>query len=599
MRTYYLALVTKAAIDWNVAYARHDENMRSFVVSQDEGGFASLSVVIEKPSQSLLNPFRPQWVWLSMEEDGEITPLFFGRVIGIPVDLQKQFVTLEFSAKPQDFEFQKRMVASTLRVAPYWNYAFIDPLMWDDPDAVLEARTDVWHIDRVSHELSISSIIQGEAGIIGIPASELRSEDFALSYGEPPLRRVVLEMRAMWTQQRKGTLDASNLIKIAFNQSGSPDDFVTSYTGSALYNDWPEEGDSIGSIYEFGPQVIEVADGNALPKQSITVNVQYESAPDGSETSVSGLLAIGGSGRSLSDLGQQVSFRRWGFLIESTIRYDLSVSRTEDIRFNVLADIQNMLGDPEDEQSETITISSGNIGVTVGVDTHAYLPIEDVSRSSFFTLKIPGPLAIEYGLAHARALLMRRARAVHLSCAVPFERAVEATLRKSATLTHPDLPGGSVTGKIVSYQFGVDGATGAEFGSISIAAMVGQNTTITEDEGTPVWGDDDYAGPDYQEFVGATRFAVEGQMQYGVPSAKDIFNHDIGIDSVEVLNGDDVQTDILGGSFLDIAQACDTLNQYPTIVTLNCRPVDTSPVVHRFATSNVFLKIPQGIDLGA
>ena len=119
-RTWCLALVDKSQTAFQSAFARHDETVFSFSVSQAEGDFCGLSVVIEKPSQSLLDPARPQWVWLSVKEGTVIKPLFFGRVIGIPADLQSELVTIEFLAKPADFDERKRALAATMRIAPWW-----------------------------------------------------------------------------------------------------------------------------------------------------------------------------------------------------------------------------------------------------------------------------------------------------------------------------------------------------------------------------------------------------------------------------------------------------------------------------------------------
>ena len=63
----------------------------------------------------------------------------------------------------------------------------------------------------------------------------------------------------------------------------------------------------------------------------------------------------------------------------------------------------------------------------------------------------------------------------HVEAPVAIEVAIEASCRKSVSLVHPDLPGETAIGKIVAYEFGVDGSDGAEFGSITIACMAGKN----------------------------------------------------------------------------------------------------------------------------
>ena len=580
-RTFCFALVPRTATTFSSAYARQDENVFSFSVSQGEGDFCSLSVTIEKPSQSLLDPVRPQWAWLSMNEDSVVTPLFFGRVIGIPAEIQADLVTIEFLAKPADFDNAKRTRAAALKLAPYWDDAFIDPQMADDPDTVMEARTEVWDIDRVTHQLTNTSIIQGEDGTIALTGADIPFDGFSLSYTEAPLRKVQIEMRAMWTQQMYGTIDVTPNLLATFEAAGSPAGFVTSYTGTGLYDDWPREDDAIGNVYSFGPQVIEVADGKALKIRYKVVSCQYA--------------------RSSTDPAQKpdnlkVYFRRWGFRIESQVKYEVEIDRTEDIRFNVIADIQDIVNDADDQPAEVITLSSGNIGVPVGPSKE--IPIGDVRRDSYFN-SVRGARSIEYGLAHARALLMRRARAVEIRLTVPFDVAVLANCRKSVSVVHPGLPGETAIGKIVAYEFGVDGSDGAAFGSITIACMAGKNTSVITNPGNPTWVSAGYVGADYQVFQGRTMTALDDSVSYQPPHAPLAEPVVIGVKSCAVQFGEDAQGDVLSKGYVDIDAACDALNAKYTKIDLKMIPVDTEPRSNTYDTSSVTLAIGQGIDLGA
>lgn len=582
MRTYYLALVDKTDSTFNATFARHDEIVRSFSVSQQEGDFAGLTVTIEKPSQALLDPARPQWVWLSMEEGSAITPMFFGRVVGIPADIQGDFVTIDFLAKPANFEAQKLSVAAGLRVAPFWDYAFIDPQMWEDADAALEARTDAWHIDRITNAVTVSSLIAGEDGTISIASSLIPADGFSLSYRDAPLRKVNLELRAMWTQRKLGSINITRDILAAFEAAGSPAGYVTSYTGAGLYDDWPMEGDQQGNVYTFGPQTIEVADGLSIKRKYKAVNVKYENAPS--------------SGQTATKTGK-VYFRRWAFTIDSAVNYDVSIDRTEDISFSVYADVQSVVNDYDDAQSETITLSSGSIGATVGVGSAEELPIGDVSRDAFFPTA-RGLLAIQYGFSHARALLVRRARSVEIKVTVPFSTAIVATCRKSATVYHPGLPGGSATGKIVAYQFGVDGDSGTESGEITIACLAGRGSSFPAAGGTPTYVDASYVGADYQEFDGGSVVADATDMRFTPPSAAGVVPANVGFQSVSVINGESAQKVVMKKSYIDISAAADAVNNVHTRVDLRMVPIDTSPREFRYVDTPVDLPIPKGIDLG-
>lgn len=583
-RTYYLALVDQGDTTFSATFARQDEHMASFSVTQQEGDFCGLTVVIEKPSVALLDPSRERWAWLSVEEGSVLTPLFFGRIVGVPADLQNDFWTVELIAKPANFEAAKMAVASTLRVAPFFDYAFIDPQMWEDADTTLEARTDVWHIDRVTGEVTISSILAGEDGTLDITADLIPVDGFSLSYEDAPLRKVRLEMRAMWTQVIKGTIDITPQLLAAFEAAGSPHGFVTTYTGQGLYDDWPMEGDDLGNVYTFGPQTITVMDGKALGKQSKVVNVKYDRKPTSKDETT-------------AKRRMKVKFRRWGFHIDSKVKYEAEIDRTEDILFTVYADVQDMVNGADDEQSETITLSSGALGAPAGIGSDAEIPIGDVSRDQFWPLQ-RGLAAIEFGLTHARSLLLRRARAAQITVTVPMSVAIAATCRKSATVHHPQLPGGSATGKIVAYSFGVDGQSGEEGGQITIACLVGKNTTLTPVTGTPEYASASYVGSDWQQFTGTIYYDSGLKMTYPVPTWSGHSPAVVGLESVAVTGGEAAQDAVLSNRFIDIDAACDELNDAYTEVDLRMIPLDTSPRDLRYDDAEVNLSIPTGIDLG-
>lgn len=582
--TFFLAMVDEADTIFSDVFARHDEIVFSFRVSQQESDFCGLTVLIKNPSEALLSETRKRWCWFCVTDGTGYRPLFRGLIVGVPSDIQRDLVSVEFVARPANFEEQKQALAATLRVAPFFDYAFIDPQMWDDADAVLEARTDVWHIDSTGSAVSISSLLEGEDGTLDIPAALIPANGFSLSYNDAPLRKVNLEMRAMWTQQLAGSINITPQLLAAFEAAGSPAGFATSYTGQGLYDDWPMEGANLGNVYEFGRQVIEVADGKALRKHSKTVKVKYDRAPT-SKDETSAVRKM------------KVAFRRWGFFIQSWVNYSAAIDRTEDIRFTVFADVQDMVNGSDDEQSETITLSSGALGALTGVGSGAEIPIGDPARDQFWPTE-RGLRAIEFGLTHARALLLRRARAAEITVSVPLETALEASCRKSATIHHPGLPGGSATGKIVSYSYGVDGAKGEASGQITIACLVGKDTDLSAVVGTPDWAAADWVGPDWQHFTGRVAYESGINMAYALPAWSDAAPAVVGVQSVVVTGGETEQDAALSERFIDIDAACDELNDHHTEVDLNMIPLDTSPRQLQYSDSVVHLSIPAGINLG-
>jgi hypothetical protein len=72
-----------------------------------------------------LAPARKVHAFLSYDTGSEIKPLFRGRLVGIPDDINQEVVRLQFTARPDDFAAQKTALASTLKALPYYDPVFI------------------------------------------------------------------------------------------------------------------------------------------------------------------------------------------------------------------------------------------------------------------------------------------------------------------------------------------------------------------------------------------------------------------------------------------------------------------------------------------
>ncbi len=146
---------------FGVEHERFDEAVFSLEISQQEGEFAAATVDVVNPKIGLLNAGRKRWAWLAWDSGDTpgVVPLFFGRLVGLPQDLQAEVVRLEFIARPADYAARQAALAPALKVAPWWDPVFIATDHLDDPDAWLEARAARWHIDRVTHAVSISDIL--------------------------------------------------------------------------------------------------------------------------------------------------------------------------------------------------------------------------------------------------------------------------------------------------------------------------------------------------------------------------------------------------------------------------------------------------------
>jgi hypothetical protein len=105
-------------------------------------------------------------------------------------------------------------------VAPFW-----DPV-WlvegaDDPDTVLEARSQLWHVNRLTRAVTVSDIIAGEDGTIEIGDGDHFYDDMRVSFGETPLRRVSCQATVTWTQQGAGDMHVEATIGCTIGYGGA------------------------------------------------------------------------------------------------------------------------------------------------------------------------------------------------------------------------------------------------------------------------------------------------------------------------------------------------------------------------------------------
>jgi hypothetical protein len=120
-------------------HAVEDEDVFAFELSHTEGEFPTLVLDVINPRVGLLNETREQWAWFSHGEGSSVEPLFYGRLVGVPQELQNEVVRLEFRAKPIDYDAQREALAETLRVAPYWDPVWLAEDAREDPDTIWRA----------------------------------------------------------------------------------------------------------------------------------------------------------------------------------------------------------------------------------------------------------------------------------------------------------------------------------------------------------------------------------------------------------------------------------------------------------------------------
>lgn len=594
---FWIAWVDATDTAFLPAFKRKDEDMVAFLVRHAEGKHPELEITIRNPRIGLLAPGRKYWVWLAWERPAVGTvPLFFGRLVGIPTELDKNVIKLNFIARPSNYDAQKRALAETMRVDPFYDPAWIRPELRDDPDVVLEGYDKVWHTGRTNHAVSASSIVTGEDGTVAFGESDIIANSIDVQPGEPPVRRVRVEADAIYVQQAQGTVDVTKELVAAFRAKGTAEpNMVSSFTGQGLGDDWPEPDADIGGGWKVGSEAtLTPADGTLVRRQFKSVTVKYETVP---ETGIDSATAQ----------PFKIKFPLWRFLPFFPVSYEAARNRSEKVRFTLEAGMQALLFDETETEELPLSFSSSDITELVdGEGSNATMPIGDLRARQFFTTD-RGQRSLRYFIAMARARLLARGRAISIEWGCSFARATELSCRMSATINESRLPGRTATGKIVAYSFGCNGDTGEMLGSVEIACMIGTAETVGEVPGNPVYVDDDYVEDDYQEREGEMVFAIENEITYQPlydpphDDGVDFFNMTplTVIDSVTVTNGVAVQRERLEGSFIDIAAAVEALNALHTEVSMVLVPVAGGPFDQEYNLQVSSLAVPKGIDLAA
>jgi hypothetical protein len=587
-------------------HKRQDEDVFEIAIEHAEGEFAGLTIVIRNPKVGLLSPGRKVWAWLSWEDDAGTThPLFFGRLVAIPSNINQEVVTFQFLARPADYFDLKEALAETLRVAPYWDPVFVAPDRADDPDVVLEARSAIWHIDRVTHDVTISDLLTGEDTLEDFTGDEIPYDSVAISLKEQPARAVQIIAEVHWTQAHKGSG-----IKLYQNESFGP------CANLALESVWPKTDASLG-----GGWTVQLGRTRNDVDHIATVNRSVTAVPaeGGQAATLTSSLPVpepnnfkkyltaakeetGVEGASSSSSGFYLALPIIN--VDLTLKYVAAREFTEVIQFQVSSDVQPVITLAGEEDVPILSLTGADVGLPVPGSLTP--PLHNATSRSYFPTN-RGRTSIEYLLNIARATLMLKSRAVEIVFHVPFERAIALNCRKSARMHDPRIPGGEASGKIIRYVIRTNGDTGEMIGEITLAASVGTGGAQVADAGTPTYVEEGYVDVGYQEYANQIVVLGTSDVGYKVPTTEpndDGLRFPVGKSNMFVedphvtvpvyvepsLHGvlpDDIQSTVLA-----VANAQEAALEF-TLVNLTDGKFTT---VYELETTT--LKIPSGVNLG-
>ncbi|MCK1668618.1 hypothetical protein [Bradyrhizobium sp. 153] len=609
---FYFAWVAADETTFAAEHMRVDEEIFDFALSHSEGDFATLTITVENPKVGFLAPGRNVWAWFAFnpvyDPDAapllaDVAPLFFGRVVGMPNDLDKETVSIQFVARPEDFGAQKAALAEAMKVAPYWDPVWLSEDARQDPDSVLESRPQLWAIDRKTLAVSASDIINGEDGTVTFDEGNVFYDSVQVTYEGSPLRTVNVTGTVTWTQAAAGEVDLSR-----YCNHGAAYSIVT-YTGDGLEKAWPKAGASFGGGWKVGSSSIQQIDG-------------AKSIWSWGNNEATGLLFLPWEGKNVlcpswafpqtvlatRFPGKYLRVAKQTWLGKLTAAYDAKRDKGETVSFSLTADVQKVITEPDD--GEHLELSFASSDVAAAIDPGGALPIGSVVKRSYFTTE-RGAQSLEYLLALARSRLIAAARCVRVAFEVPFADAVAAdlSLRKSAVLHDIRLPGAVAGGKITAYELTGNGDSGEFKGAVTLACSVGRGGTVESAAGSPTYVEEGYVEAPWQRYEG----------QYVIPGPGDVayesilggpYSDDGGFDfenltpssivkKVTKTNTWDTQEAAIPVSADEPAAVFDKLNEFPCTFQIDLKPITSGPFATTFNVQTTALKIPKTIDLEA
>jgi hypothetical protein len=616
-RAFSVAMVDATETTFNASHVREDMFITDLQIAHSEGDFCNLQIEIENPNEGILAPGRPRWVWIAWNptfdplasESSEavfedMVPLFFGRVQGVPADFINETVTLNFLARPLDYAAQKEALAATLRVMPWFDGVWFSPDDRFDPDNVLESRSALWHIDRVTHVVTTSNIINGEDGTITLTGDDVLDGTLRISYGDPPCRQVNVTANISWDQTAKGQ------VWIIGNSPVDLDVYDT-YTGAGLQTNWPKSGANIGGDWSVAQSFCTRADNRGRDVWTYTNMLPvYNDAEKGKRVFVP-TWAVPQYVLNTFFPGHVLSVKKWKLLVGLSVGFDTKRGKTEIVKFSLRSDTQSILTDSTDGEAVDVNFATSEIVAPIGVfsDGTLDLPIGSQSARSYITTD-RGEQSLQYLVLVARARLLGSARCVDVTFEIPWDKAIAegVSLRKDVVISDPSLPGGVAGGKIKSYTLSANGDSGQFICEITIGCSIGRGGSITVAPGSPTYVEAGYVAPGYQVYDNAFVMPVAGEVAFksinGLPCDDDGFDFsrmtpfNVLAEQVIVQNLAPVQEPLIVDAD-EPAKVYDAINTAQTSVSFQLKPLNNGPFSTSYDVETTVLSVPKTIDLEA
>lgn len=444
-------------------HARCDLDILKLTIDHREGEAALAEVVVGAVT---LPPLNQRHVFISHDQ----TLIFAGRLVGLPLKIANNLISLEFTAEPLDAVAQLQSLAPDLQKSPYWDPLFVDPLDQDNPSEWLEALSALYAWDRVTGKVCISDLFQGRHTLNLTPL--FFADSLTVTLAETPLSHISVHLTAEWIQEAEGEVSLGSKIASAF--SGG---MINTLTPRALQATWPQEGRKIGRS---GYWVAESSLTPVTPPKTGMLDIYPTVTPD----------FIMGEGTARSSRSGRL--RRFWMSARLILGWRYRQKRREVVSFTLGQRTQ--LDGTIRPLTRTLNLNLQQLNLPRSAGT--------------FFLGFRGRQAIEHALERARAHLAASARCLEVEVMLPFEKGFPLSLDHTVEINDDRIPGGQVVGKAVAYRLYQDGRQA--YAWVRVAASIGG-----EPDELPLSIPQYYAEPSYGDTAIPVHHQTASGLTYG------------------------------------------------------------------------------------
>lgn len=483
--TPFIALVPDDETFDAATHSRRDLTVFSLSKEQNEGELATSSFEIQNPKTSL-SVLEDQRVFISY--GGNL--IFDGRLSYVPQGSVDSTVTLSAISTPEDLEQKILDVVEGLKNAPGYNPLFVPEGEESTPEEVLAGYPLVLAYSSTGGGVQAVDALGGATDVALMPLDgSLRFENVekvASKYG--------VAITAKWKQLG---------LKTFSNPSWFRD--LTTMNPEEVVKKFPKKGSNIGSSFSVvEASASEELDAFGRQQRKVVENIRAVSRDELDPVFIEEGSFIARA--SLAPIAASLKIEH---------RYE--VERTEKCSFTVPVDLQagaqsdeeeieeislRDLTDPTDAQPwkakvEYLVDDEVVFGSDIFRAREDHLSGNDFDRtkwlfvgeasyfasrrlSSFFTSQ-RGQEAIAHAVERVKARAKIASRSVHVSFEAAMPDPSLITEDCTVTLAHPKIPGGTITGRLISYQLLWSEGQAIMSGTIAAAAGTGSTSEVSVD----------------------------------------------------------------------------------------------------------------------